>query len=161
MAFPITLSGLTPREAVLDALYRASLAFDTGSVALLHSALTPDAVFDLNGRVLTGIEAILAQSFAVVAKLDTTHFVTNPRVDLKDGGTEAAVTTGFLAQHYRLGTGGQGDAARYLVGGVYLVDLVRDEEGEGGLWRARRWVIKSTWSEGDRGVMTGEPEQQT
>ncbi|KAK3109276.1 hypothetical protein LTR53_017643 [Teratosphaeriaceae sp. CCFEE 6253] len=160
MAFPITLSGLTPREAVLDALYRASLAFDTGSAALLHSALTPDAVLDLNGRVLTGIEAILAQSFDVVAKLDTTHFVTNPRVELKAGGMEAAVTTGFLAQHYRQGTGAKGDAARYLVGGVYFVDLVRDEE-DGGLWRAKRWIIKSTWSEGDRGVITGEPEQQT
>jgi len=97
MAFPIALQGLTTREAVLDAVYRGSLAFDLGDTKLFESAMTEDAVMDLNGRVFEGLETI-SKLHEDISPLDTTHFVTNHRIDLKDGETRASVTTNFLAQ---------------------------------------------------------------
>ncbi|TKA73911.1 hypothetical protein B0A55_05045 [Friedmanniomyces simplex] len=153
MAFPIALAGLTTRDSIVDAVYRGTLAFDTGDATLLESAMTDDAVLETGGMALEGMGTIRAKLSDLISKLDTTHFVTNLRVDIQDGEAAAHVTANFLAQHYREGQGVQPDATRYLVGGVYLIDMVKDEKD--GLWKSKYWKVKPTWSEGDRGVMSG------
>ncbi|KAK1811290.1 hypothetical protein LTR12_014322 [Friedmanniomyces endolithicus] len=144
MAFPITIPGLKTRDSIIDAVYRGTLAFDTGDAALLDSAMTDDAVLETGGTTFEGMELIRTKLFGRIAKLDTTHFVTNMRVDFKEGEAAASVTAGFLAQHYREGQGVVPDATRYLVGGVYFIELVKD--GKEGLWKAKHWKVKPTWS---------------
>ncbi|ROW08709.1 hypothetical protein VPNG_06371 [Cytospora leucostoma] len=153
-ALPATLSPpLTGREAVQDALYRCVLAFDTGDVNLLTSALTTDAKFKLNDFVMDGLEAIISNSFDRISKLDTTHFITNTRVNLNDDGKTASMTASALSQHYRPGTGHSetGDAPRLLAGALYRLDLVKDEDS--GLWKIKVWDMKSIWQEGSSAVL--------
>jgi hypothetical protein len=49
MPYPHTLTGLTTREAITDALYRAVLAFDRNDTSLLDSAFAgEDSVFEMH-----------------------------------------------------------------------------------------------------------------
>lgn len=153
-ALPATISPpLTGREAVQDALYRCVVAFDTSDVDLLNSAFTIDAKFKLNDFVMDGLEAIRSQSFDRISKLETTHFVTNTRVNLNDDGKTASMTASVLAQHYRPGTGNSetGDAPRLLTGALYRLDLVKEEDS--GLWKIKVWEMKSVWQEGSSAVL--------
>ncbi|RFU24177.1 hypothetical protein B7463_g12160, partial [Scytalidium lignicola] len=154
LSLPASLSpALNVREAIADALYRCVLSFDTGDVSLFHSSMTKDATFDLNGRIMEGIEAIQAQCYDPVSKLDTTHFITNLRINVANGGTTATITANALAQHYRTGTGKEPNATRLLTGSLYWLDVVKDEKED--LWKIKKWILKPTWFEGDFGVMTG------
>ncbi|KAK5687615.1 hypothetical protein LTS10_001755 [Elasticomyces elasticus] len=152
MAFPINLTGLTTREAITDAVYRCTLAFDTGDAKLLESATTDDAIVDLDGMVISGLDDIRAKILGSVGKLDTTHLATNLRIDIKSE-SEASVTTSFLAQHYRQGEGRNPAATRFLVGGIYFIDMIKDEKD--GLWKSKHWKVQITWNEGDGSVMPG------
>ncbi|KAK0930990.1 hypothetical protein LTR29_016497 [Friedmanniomyces endolithicus] len=154
MAFPPTLDGLTTREAVIDAVFRVTLAFDNADAKLLESAMTADAVLDVNGQVTEGLNNLLNGSFERIGKLDTTHYTTNIRVTLKEGETAASLTANFLAQHYREGEGMQPGATRYLAGGFYFIELVKDQKD--GLWKAKHWKLQSIWGEGEYGVLTGK-----
>ena len=152
-SLPAVLSpSLTDREAVADALYRCVGGLDTADSALFNSAFTGDAVFDLNGTIMDGLDAINEQCYASVSKLDTTHFLTNVRINVVDD--KAEVTCSALAQHYRPGQGMQAGASRMLAGSLYWVDLVKD--GTDGLWKMKYWKLKPTWGEGDWGVVTGK-----
>lgn len=154
MALPTALPGLTTREAIADALYRATNGLDTNDVALFDSAFTADTVFDLAGRELVGLEALHTGCFDYVGKqLDTTHFITNLRIDVADGASTAKVTASALAQHYRGGQGTQDGATRLLAGSLYHVDCVKDSAS--GLWKITRWKLSIVWREGDMGIMTG------
>ncbi|KAK5685686.1 hypothetical protein LTR17_027011 [Elasticomyces elasticus] len=164
MAFPINLTGLTTREAITDAVYRCTLAFDTGDAKLLESATTDDAIVNLNGIMLarpvasllaigiSGLDDIRTKVLGSVGKLDTTHLATNLRIDIKSE-SEAYVTTSFLAQHYRQGEGRNPAATRFLVGGMYFIDMIKDEKD--GLWKSKHWKVQITWNEGDGSVMPG------
>lgn len=155
-SLPASLSpALTGREAIADAVYRFLLGLDTSDSALFNSAFLPESTFELNGRVHEGLSAIHTGCFEPIAKLDTTHFVTNIRINIADGGAEAALTASGLAQHYREGKGMEADQPRLLGGALYYADLVRDE-GEGGLWRIKAFKMNTTWVEGDWGILRGE-----
>ncbi|THC98781.1 hypothetical protein EYZ11_001760 [Aspergillus tanneri] len=108
------------RDAIADALYRCVLGLDTGDSALFDSAFTSTATLSMNGRVSEGLPAIHADCFDVIAKLDTTHFVTNIRINIADGGAKASMTASALGQHYRGGKGLQPDQTRLLAGGAVL-----------------------------------------
>ncbi|KAI1172408.1 hypothetical protein F4777DRAFT_516587 [Nemania sp. FL0916] len=159
---PTTLSPpLTPREAIADALYRCFAGLDTPDRDLWESSFTPDAICIMDGRLISGFEAITAQVYEPISRLDTTHFVTNVRVHIHENGIEAKLSASALAQHYRSGTGRQpdGDAPRLLAGGPYFIHLVKDmdaEEGGGGLWRIKRFEMGPKWAEGDMTVITGQ-----
>ncbi|RAH71143.1 uncharacterized protein BO66DRAFT_372188 [Aspergillus aculeatinus CBS 121060] len=166
--FPTTLSALPLREAIVDPLYRAVLSYDDNNLPLFESAFFEDAVLDFNGRVMEGRAAIKTGSWDPVAPLDTTHFLSNVRINLpaEDRGTAAAtatVTASALAQHFRAGQGNQPDTTRLTSGALYSVEVVRDfagvdGEGQGsggGVWRIKRWRMRLVWTEGDWGVMTG------
>ncbi|OOF91940.1 hypothetical protein ASPCADRAFT_210834 [Aspergillus carbonarius ITEM 5010] len=157
MSIPITLQApsLDAREAIVDALYRTVLSFDTGDVALFNSAFYPDATFTLGDNVMKGRQSIHDNSFVNIAKLDTTHFINNVRVSLVDGTeNKATITASALAQHYRAGEGNKPDATRLMSGALYFVDVEKDE-GDG-LWKVRNWVMKLVWTEGDWAVLKGE-----
>lgn len=160
---PITLTSLTSREAVADALYRAVTGLDANDLSLFESAFElQDCMFDLNGTVSTGIQEIRDNVFSAVGPLDTTHFISNVRVSLtegegkKEGEEEKAYMTAYaLAQHYRTGEGIDLKAERghLMSGSMYFLDLVKSEGNEG-LWRIKKWGMKIVWLDGDMGVVT-------
>ena len=153
MNTPQHLPSLSPREAITDAAYRGVLGLDTDDKALFDSAFTKDANFDLNGNVMSGLDAIHTGCFDSISKLDTTHFLSNVRVNVPDGSSKATMTCSALAQHYRRGQGTAVNATRFLTGALYSFDMVEDREH--GLWKIQNWSMKLTWTEGDMGVLTG------
>lgn len=83
-----------------------------------------------------------------LAALDTTHSVSNPRVDL-DGDT-ARLEAIVACQHLP-----RGDHSRHvLMTNRYDVELVRGGEG----WLIQRVTVDNAWTEGDTGPV-GEPAQ--
>lgn len=151
-ALASSLSGLTTREAIQDAIFRAVTAIDIDDLALFDSAFTRDTVFDLAGYRMDGIEAVTNGCFHGVAKLDTTHFINNIRIDVKEGATTAKLTATALAQHYRPGEGVKPGSERFLAGSLYDIDLVKESDG---VWRIKVWNLKIVWGEGDRSIVAG------
>ncbi|KAE8392581.1 hypothetical protein BDV23DRAFT_151073 [Aspergillus alliaceus] len=153
-SLPATLSpALSGRDAIADALYRCVLGLDTNDLALFDSAFTPTATFSINGQVSEGLPAIHTDCFITIAKLDTTHFLSNIRINIADDGTKASATASALSQHYRAGKGLQPGQPRFLAGSLYYVDLVKEEAND--LWKIETFKLQSTWAEGDWGVMAG------
>ncbi|EXJ78439.1 hypothetical protein A1O1_08839 [Capronia coronata CBS 617.96] len=149
-AVPAKLPGLTDREAIADAIYRAALAFDHADKDLLRSALTEDVVAEMPGFSTKGIPELKAAVFDRVSKLDTTHFLSNVRVSI-ESATTAKVTCSALAQHVRPGKGFEPGPNKITTGGFYLGDAVK----VGDLWKLKSWKAKILWVDGDRAVMAG------
>ncbi|KAJ9143459.1 hypothetical protein NKR23_g6521 [Pleurostoma richardsiae] len=151
-SLPAALSPpLDGRDAVADAIYRVVLGLDTNDLALFESALTEDAIFKINDYTMEGLPAIRSGCYDNIAKLDTTHFISNVRVNIAEGGSTASLSASALAQHYRAGTGNEGNAARLLAGALYLVDLVKEEPA--GLWKIKSWKMRTNWMEGDKSLV--------
>ncbi|KAJ5997289.1 hypothetical protein N7499_006408 [Penicillium canescens] len=140
------------REAITDTIYRGVLGIDTNDLDLFVSALhdSPTTNFEINGEQYQGIEAIKPRVFDRIGPLDTTHTVSNVRIEMEDGAEMASLTAHVLAQHYRAGEGSLGDSKGVLVGGLYFVDLVRSSDDG---WRITTWKIKMIWMDGDKGVI--------
>ncbi|KAA8650681.1 hypothetical protein EYZ11_003461 [Aspergillus tanneri] len=154
MAFQASLPALPLREAIVDAVNRAVLSFDANDLSLFESAFFEDAIFDFNGTVMTGRTAIREGCYDNVSKLDTTHFLSNVRINLpSESSPTATVTASALAQHFRTGQGNQPDTTRLTSGSLYFVDVSQDDAS--GLWKIKKWTMKLVWTEGDWGVMTG------
>ena len=96
MPEPVHSVTLTPplsgRDAVADALYRCIIGMDTANDALFKSSFTADAIFDLNGTIIDGFDAINSQCYDIVAKLDTGHYVSNLRINITDDDSKAQLT---------------------------------------------------------------------
>lgn len=154
MSRPHSLTSLTLREAITDALYRAIIGFDRNDISIFDSAFVEDVTLELRGgerRVINGLSTLRAQVLDHVGPMDTTHMISNVRMDVKDGADTASLTAYALAQHCPPGRGKEPDGPKYLVGGEYWVDLVRDE-GDG-LWKIKKWVLDVIWRQGDASVM--------
>ncbi|KXL51491.1 MAG: hypothetical protein FE78DRAFT_135696, partial [Acidomyces sp. 'richmondensis'] len=82
---------------------------------------------------------------------DTSHMISNIRVDIKDDANTASLTAYALAQHCPSGRGKEPDGPKYLVGGEYFIDLLKDEED--GMWKIKTWILEVIWRQGDRSVM--------
>ncbi|KAK9453080.1 hypothetical protein V1511DRAFT_489988 [Dipodascopsis uninucleata] len=152
MALPASLDSLSVREAIADAIYRAVGGVDTADHALFESAFTADAIFDLNGNVMDGLDDINSKCYDKVSKLDTSHLITNIRIDIKDGKSSASVTASALAQHYRQNQGTVPDSASFLAGSLYFIDCIKDDSD--GLWKIKHWKLKFAWTQGDYSIMT-------
>ncbi len=153
----LTLTSLTQREAITDALYRAIIAFDHNDIPALNSAAVEDVVFQLYDRetktVLqssNSLTEIRDGVLAHVGPMDTTHTITNIRIDVKDGADTASLTANALAQHCPPGRGKEPNGPKLLVGGEYRIDLVKVEDG---LWKIKKWVLDIIWRQGDASVM--------
>ncbi|RAL14165.1 nuclear transport factor 2 family protein [Aspergillus homomorphus CBS 101889] len=152
-----TLPKLSPqtKDAIIDPIYRVLLAVDTANPSLFASAIHETGRLILNGRIIEGAAAVTAYVYEPVSKMETTHHISNVRVTRVDEelGT-ASLTATVLAQHYRAGEGADASVRGLLAGGLYFVDVVRDEEDKD-LWRLKEWDLRVVWREGDEGVMHG------
>lgn len=148
---PYKLTSLTEREAVTDTLYRILNAFDTYDLSLLESSfLGSEVSFEMNGNAMS-FETMKTQVFDKAGPMDTSHTVSNVRVDLKDGASTAALTATALAQHCPPGKGMEVDGPKYLGASMYFLDLVKDESE--GLWKVKKFAMKVIWVQGDPSVM--------
>lgn len=151
-SLPVTLNPpLTGRDAVTDAVYRALLGCDTNNRSLFESAITENGEFIFDENSIQGHENIVSKVFERVAALDTTHSLTNIRVNIH--GAKAVLTATALAQHFRGGTGTDPKSEQWLVGGFYLVDLVK-EDADVELWKIETWRIQRIWANGAHSVIS-------
>ena len=150
---PLDLASLSDRLEVVDALYRFGAGQDLHDEALFASAFDDgDAALDfVQPAKLLGVELpvfrgkpqIVASIMAAVARLDTTHTVTNPRVQLE--GDAAELFALVEAQHLP-----RGDHSRHLLlKNIYRVKLRRHDEG----WRITHLHIHTVWKSGDPQVL--------
>ena len=155
MEYPHKLSSLSTREAITDALYRAIIGFDRNDVAIFDTAFAGEDVH-MELRATEGTRSIsglskLREAFAHVVLMDTTHTISNVRVSVQDGADTASMTCYALAQHCPRGRGAEPNGPKYMTGGEYWLDLIKDRED--GLWKIRKWVLDIIWRQGDSSVM--------
>ncbi|ORX33847.1 hypothetical protein BD324DRAFT_205619 [Kockovaella imperatae] len=143
-------SDLLPREAIIDALYRAETAFDSNDKALFETSVTDDMVFTMNGGTVSfGKDAL----WGFISSKDTTHFASNIRVMYASGSDTAKMTFTGLAQHYGGGTGNDLKAPYFLAGGLNKVDLVKGSVEGVEVWKIKHWAMDRIWAQGDQGVL--------
>jgi septum formation inhibitor-activating ATPase MinD len=152
--FPSPAHTAADQLAVIDALYRFAAGIDLRDPQLLASSLAENAVSDFRPAaakagfeypLIEGRDVIVTALTAALAKLDTTHSVTNPRVTI-DGAT-ARLDALVEAQHVL-----RDDPARhYLMKNRYDVQLVR----EGDRWVIARNTVDNVWRSGDIAVLGG------
>lgn len=158
LAPSITSSNDAGPAGVVDALNRFGLGQDlrrmSGARQLFESAFATDAVLDfrpaaaacgLDIPLMTGRTAIADTILNPDTHIDTTHVVTNPRVDID--GSSARLTALVEAYHRP-----SADHSRHaLLKNVYDVSLVRAD----GLWQMAYVVIENVWFTGDPQVIVG------
>ncbi|KAF9773332.1 hypothetical protein IL306_008887 [Fusarium sp. DS 682] len=150
-ALPAQLTGgITEREAIGDALYRAVLSFDHADEALLLSAITEDIDAEMPGSTAHGIAEFKAAVFDRVSKLQTTHFLSNVRINISSSST-ATATCSALAQHLRPGQGADPSSVKLTSGALYVCDMVK----VGHLWKMKTWKANIIWLDGDPTVLAG------
>ena len=158
--YPLSLSSLSQREAIIDAVNRAFIGCDRYDKTIFNSAWAgEDVVFEIHDneeRVFNGLSSIHKYIFERVGPMDTTHNASAIRVDVQDGAKAAHVTATALAQHCPPGTGRDPNGRKYTVGGQYFLDIVKDEADE---WKIKKWVLNVIWSQGDPSVMA-PPSQE-
>jgi hypothetical protein len=152
MSHPQTLTGLTEREAIADAMYRVIIGFDKNDVPMFNSAFADnDVVLVFRGTKIKGVDCIKAQLLDFVGPMVTTHMISNVRVDLKEGAKTASLTAFALAQHCPPGRGEEMDGPKYLAASEYFIDVLKDETD--GIWKIKKWTAKLIWTQGDASVM--------
>lgn len=144
---------LSPREAVADALHRAILGLDSNNPTLFSSAClqTEEMLWNGGGFHITGWLAI-KQLFDKLFTMVTTHTITNIRVDLEEGASEAHLTAHAISYHIRPEDAFAEEDTSYTASSLYDIGLVRGEEGA---WRIRRWEATVLWTKGDRSIIHG------
>lgn len=150
---PVSLSGLTPREAVMDAYYRIAWAFDLNDWPLFASSWTtktdPRFHIDEWGLHYNDLSEIREKLFHVVCGLDTQHIATNARVHLDPDGKSGRMWMMCLNQHFRKGQEAKTGSARLWGGNRYMFDVVEEE----GVWKIKEWWVQMGWHEGDLSIL--------
>jgi SnoaL-like domain len=142
------------RLEIADAIYRFGAGIDFANEELFTSAFAPDAVVDVTSSnklwgldfpVFTGIDAIVEVFKNSVFLLDTTHAITNPRIQIN--GDTAKLYVVAEAQHLP-----PNDHSRHcLMYSNYDVSLVRDSDR----WVIKHLIIKGVWFTGETSVLMG------
>jgi len=140
--------------AVTEALYRYAAGIDLKDNELIASALTEDAESDFGPAsrkagfefpVLVGRANIISVVSDALGKIDTTHSVSNPRVNVS--GDSAHLEAMVEAQHVP-----KNDPSRhFLMKNRYDVELVR----QGEVWVMTHITVDNVWRNGDPTVLTG------
>lgn len=143
------------RLAIVDALYRLGAGIDENSAELLESTATADAVVDfgpaartmgIDFPVLRGRAAIVSTLTASVGLLDTTHVVTNPRIETIDG--KILLKAIVEAAHFP-----PNDHSRRCIMKNRYVAEMRQEAGS---WRIATLDVQCAWYDGDPAVLLGK-----
>lgn len=146
---------LSPREAIVDALSRALVGCDNHDTELFNSAWAgEDVSFTIIGadkKVLSNLTVIRMHVLDKVGPMDTTHSISNIRVDAKDGDDTAFVTATSMAQHCPPGRGKEPDGPKYMVSGEYSAHVTKVD----GIWKLKKCALKVVWTQGDPSVMEG------
>jgi hypothetical protein len=146
---------LADKAEVADALLRFANGMDTDNAELIRSAFTTDAVTDFGPAadklgmqfpLLEGQDMITQGLGGFAAGLDTSHSVTNVRVEFTGDDTASAYAL-VEAQHLPVGVRDR----HMLMKNRYSIDARRD----GGVWRISRMTIDNIWADGDITVVTG------
>jgi ketosteroid isomerase-like protein len=156
IAIPAAAAATQPsykdRIAIVDALYRFGAGQDTDDAALFESAFAKDAALDFTGpaarlgvqmSVMKGRDNIVKTIMSTVSHLDTTHTVTNPRVEVK--GNTATMFALVEAQHLPKND----HKSNLLLKNIYRVSLVRER----GKWVIQDMKIDTVWFNGDPAVL--------
>lgn len=154
MRSPTSLTGLTTREAIADALYRGVQGIDTNDLSLFKSALVDlkEFRFQMAGAEMQGEDVIMNDMWNFVGPMATTHTISNIRIDVKDDAATTATMTAYaVARHQKNGTGEDPTSPHLTAGGIYTLDLMRDSND--GLWKMKRWAVDTIWRDGDASVM--------
>ena len=144
---------LSPREAVADALRRAVLGIDSNNYTLFSSAClqTEEMLWIGGGFHIAGWPAI-KQLFNKLFTMVTTHTITNIRIDLEEGASEAHLTAHAMSYHIRPEDAFVEEDTSYTASSLYDIGLVRGEEGS---WRIKKWEAKVLWTKGNRSIIHG------
>lgn len=155
MADPVSLTALTPGEAVADALYRCVRGLDTNDWNLFESSCLKDESMTVvaGDIILDSWVAIREFFFQRVFVLVTTHLIGNIRVEMTDGADTASMTAQALAYHIRPEEAFSPKDTSYAASCLYFIDLVRDSND--GLWKINKWELRMLWSTGNRAVFHG------
>jgi hypothetical protein len=153
MVEPINLTGLSPRKAVADALHRCVLGIDSNDRALFASScLTNENLTIVTASAKLEGWTFISESFEKVFSMVTTHVISNVRVQLtKDGADTASLTCNSVAYHMKPEDARKPEDRSYTAAGLYFLDLVKD--GGDGLWKIKKWEIKTLWTTGDRSIL--------
>jgi ketosteroid isomerase-like protein len=148
---------LRDRAEVIDALFRFALGLDLRDRDLAASAFAADARLESRtarqpgaGQVMDGRDTIVDAVLATIAPLDTTHVVTNPRIEVN--GDTAALTAIVEAQH--LVTADHSRSA--LLKNRYAAILSRD----GQRWVIQQVRVETIWQAGDPAAVFTRPPAQ-
>ncbi|KAJ9654658.1 hypothetical protein H2198_006325 [Neophaeococcomyces mojaviensis] len=155
MDYRVTLTSLSPREAVADALHRCIIGIDDNNPTMFESACVKNESISIlvGDNTIQGWTAVNEYMSKKIMPLRTTHFISNIRVDLKDHADTASMTAHAIAYHTRPEDAFKPENISYTTAGLYFMDLIRD--GDDGLWKIQKWKLKLQWTEGDRVIITG------
>jgi hypothetical protein len=140
------------RHRIIDALHRFAAGQDLRDPALLASAFAPHAELDfvqpakklgVELLIFKGRQHIVAAIGAALAQLDTTHTVSNPRVDID--GDKATLFALVEAQHLPR----RDHSRNLLLKNFYWVSLERAGER----WQITHMRIENVWHRGDPKVL--------
>jgi len=154
MADLVTLTALSPREAIADALHRCILGIDSNNRELFESAcLMNEGMTVIAGPIVIEGWTAINDFFLRVFVLVTSHITSNIRVEVKDGADTAFMTAHAIAYHVAPEDALKPEDTSYTASCLYFIDLVKDSSD--GLWKIKKWEIKVQWTTGDRAVLHG------
>ena len=150
-----TQANLTDQVEIIDALYRFGLGQDLRNKELFASAFAADAILDfrpaaikcgLDIPLMSGRDSIVDNILNPNIRIDTTHIVTNCRVEQQ--GNTARLSAIVEAQHLP-----KEDHSRHaLLKNLYDVLVVKD----GTRWVIKHLYIDNVWFTGDPKVIIGQ-----
>jgi hypothetical protein len=143
------------RLEIADALYRFGAGIDFNRTDLLESAFATDAVVDfgpaarkagLDFPLLTGRQMIVQVLTSTVGLLDTTHSVTNPRIQITDDTAKlyAIVEAQHLPPHNH--------SRHFLMKNQYDVNLICSGES----WVINQMAVDNVWFTGEPNILIGK-----
>lgn len=100
---------------------------------------------------MTGLPIVKTKLFDVVAPMYSLHVISNVRVDVKEGASEASLQCYCSAQHCPPGRGNESDGPKFMGGVDYTIDLVLERSS--GLWKIQKWGLNPLWLQGDPSVV--------
>ncbi|KAF1957988.1 hypothetical protein CC80DRAFT_491298 [Byssothecium circinans] len=137
MADPVTLTALSPREAVADALHHCVFGIDSNNRDLFESAClkTESMTFVAGPTTIEGWTAI-NEACLKLFDLATSHVTSNIRVELRDSADTAYMTANALSYHVRPDDALKPEDTSYTASSLYFIDLVKDSND--GLWKIKK-----------------------